>query len=105
VTAMTPEQAALREQLIQRYGELTFTRALEMSGIRCCLQALATDALSPTERVVAYTQASMHLAKLQATFITPQECAAVTECAKRLDSAVDMWALDDVEEREGLPKA
>jgi hypothetical protein len=48
----------------------------------------------------------MHLAKLQASFITPsQECAALTECAKCLDSAVDMWALDDVEEREGLPPA
>jgi hypothetical protein len=53
---MTPEQAQLREQLIKRYGELTFTRALEMSGIRCCLQALATDVLSPVERTVAYTQ-------------------------------------------------
>jgi hypothetical protein len=102
---MTSEQAQLREQLIKRYGEQTFTRALEMSGIRCCLQALATDVLSPVERTVAYTQASMHLAKLQASFITPQECAALTECAKCLDSAVDMWALDDVEEREGLPPA
>jgi hypothetical protein len=99
---MTPEQAQLREQLVRALWRADLHAALEMSGIRCCLQALATDALSPTERTVAYTQASMHLAKLQASFITPQECAALTECAKCLDSAVDMWALDDVEAREGL---
>lgn len=100
---MDAEQAKLRAELIERFGEQTFTRALEMSGIRCCLQALATDALSQTERAVAYTQASMHLAKLQASFITPAECAALTECAKRLDAAADMWALDEIEARDGLP--
>jgi hypothetical protein len=43
------EQQKLRVELIERFGEQTFTRALEMSGLRCCLQALATDALSDLE--------------------------------------------------------
>lgn len=99
------EQSQLRAELIERYGMVTFTRALEMSGIRCCLQALATDVLTKAERQIAYARASMHLAKLQASFMTAAESGAITECAKRLDAALDMWTLDELEQRDGLPPA
>lgn len=100
---MTQEQDALREELIKRYGEVTFTRALEMSGVRNCLQALACDELTKEERAEAYTRAGMHVARWQATYMTPGESAALTECARRIDAALDLWALDDLEQREGLP--
>jgi hypothetical protein len=99
------EQQRLRAELIERYGEVTYKRALEMSGLRCCLQALARDQLSVDERVLAYRRANMHFAQLQASFMTLEQSAQITECAKRLDSAIDMWTLDEIEEREGLPPA
>jgi hypothetical protein len=47
--------------------------------------------------------AGMHLAKLQASYITKGESDKLTECAKRLDAALETWMMDDLEEREGLP--
>lgn len=102
---MTGEQEKLRAELIARYGERTFVRALEMSGIRTCLQALATGALSDVERAAAYSMAGMHLAKLHASFMTAEESASFTECARRIDAAMEAWTLDDIEAREGLPPA
>ena len=99
------EQAALRAELIERFGERTFLRALEMSGVRNCLQALAIDGLSKEERAEAYTRAGMHLAKLQSSFMTTAELAALTECARRIDNAIDMWSFDEIERRDGLPPA
>lgn len=99
------EQQKLRAELIERYGMVTFTRALEMSGLRTCLQALATGELSEVERNTAYMMAGMHLAKLQASFITREESATLTECAKRLDAAMECWTLDELEQRDGLPPA
>lgn len=98
-----PEQTVLRTELITRFGERTFLRALEMSGIRNCLQALACDGLSKEERAEAYMRAGMHLARLQTMFITTADSAALTECARRIDSAIDMWSLDEIEARDGLP--
>jgi hypothetical protein len=67
----------LRAELIERYGELTFTRALEMSGLRCCLQALATDHAEPDRARGGRTRRRACISReLQATIITPQECAA-----------------------------
>ena len=97
------EQTALRAELIRRFGERTFQRALEMSGIRICLQALATDALSEIERKTAYMMAGVHLANLQTSFLNGEDSAAMTECARRLDAAMDMWSLDEIEARDGLP--
>ena len=101
---MTQEQDALRAELIERFGERTFTQALEMSGIRNCLQALACDELTKEERAEAYMRGAMHLAKLQSLFITAEQSASITECAKRIDTALDLWSLDDLERREGLPR-
>jgi hypothetical protein len=102
VNEQQKEQQKLRAELIERFGVVTFTRALEMSGIRTCLQALATGNLSELERNAAYTMASMHLAKWQATYITTEESAKLTECAKRIDAAMEVWTLDDIERRDGL---
>jgi len=101
---MTQEQDALRAELIERYGAMTFDRACQLSGLVNCMIALARDDLSKEERERAYTRAMTHYAKLQATFITAEQSAALTECAKRIDVAVDMWSLDDLERREGLPR-
>jgi hypothetical protein len=99
------EQSQLRADLVRKYGEKTFERALEMSGIRQCLQALACDELSKEERQHAYVMASLHLAKLHASFVTLDESTALTECCRRLDSALDLWIADDIEQRDGLPPA
>ena len=99
------EQAALRAELIGRFGERTFQRALEMSGIRNCLQALAVDGLSKAERQMAYERAGMHFARLQSMFVSSEESAALTECARRIDNAIDMWSFDEIEVRDGLPPA
>lgn len=97
------EQKKLKGELIERYGAVAFKRAMEMSGVRSCLEALATDALSEEERKAAYARAGMHLARLHGTFMTFEESAAMTECAKRIDAAVETWVMDDIEARDGLP--
>ena len=101
---ITQEQATLRAQLIERFGLVAFNRAMEMSGVRNCLQALACDELSKNERAEAYMRAGVHLARLHAMFMTTAESAALTECAKRIDAALDTWMLDEIEERDGLPQ-
>lgn len=99
------EQQKLKAELVERYGAVAFKRAMEMSGVRSCLEALATDALTEEERKVAYARAGMHLAKLHATFMTLEQSNAMTECAKRIDAAIETWAMDDIEARDGLPPA
>lgn len=97
------EQQQLRAALIERYGVVAFNRAMEMSGVRTCLQALATDALSAQERHLAFMRAGMHLSRLHASFMTAEQSAALSECAKRIDAALDMWVVDEIEQRDGLP--
>lgn len=99
----TPEQDQLRADLIARFGLMTYTRAWEMSCLRNCMQALALDEMSAEERAAAYTMAGMHLARLQTTFITAEQSTALTDCAKRIDVAIETWAVDAIEERDGLP--
>lgn len=71
-----------------------------------CLVALASDPdLSPEKRRETYDHASVHLAELLSTLMTAEESAAVSECAKRLDAAIETWMLDDIEARDGLPPA
>lgn len=100
---LNQEQESLREELIERFGMVTFTRATEMSGLRYCLQALACDDLSKEERAAAYVMAGAHLAKLHSTYITNEQSLELTECARRMDAAIDTWLMDDLERREGLP--
>jgi hypothetical protein len=105
VIEQPPELQKLQEELIERFGAVTFARAWHMSSLRNCLQALAHDELTSEERKLAHAAAGLHLAQMQATFITLEQSGALTECAARIDSAIDMWALDELERRDGLPAA
>lgn len=99
----TLEQRQLRAALIAEHGETIFQQAAELSGLTICLVALGADDLSPVERERAFHQAGHHLAKLLETVMPADVSAKVTDCARRLDSAIDMAVLDDIEQREGLP--
>lgn len=97
------EEAKLQAHLIGRYGRLTAERALEMSGMKAAMQALASGTLTEEQRAAAYVMASMHLANLCEMLLTSWEAKALTECSKRIDAAFDLWAADDIERRVGLP--
>lgn len=101
---LTAEQAKFRDDLVKRFGQVTVTRAYELSGLSLALTALAQDELSVERRTRLYEMASLHLAELLGTMLTAQESAAVSDCAKRIDSAMDVWMADQIEARDGLPK-
>jgi hypothetical protein len=67
--------------------------------------ALGRDDLNEAERKRMYDQASLHLGQLLETMMSPALSEKVTECAKRLDEAIALWAADEVERRDGLPPA
>lgn len=100
---MTQEQEKLQADLLAQYGEVIFKQASEFSGLSLCLVALAADELAPAQREHLYRQASLHLAQLLETLMPAAHSANVTECAKRMDAALDTWMADDIERREGLP--
>lgn len=89
-------------QLVERYGHATYSRALEMSGLKICLQALAVENLSAEERQQAFQRAGMHLSRLHASLFTQEESVRITECARVIDGAFDQWAADDVARKAGL---
>jgi len=101
--AMTPEQDKLQADMLAEYGEVIFKQASEFSGLSLCLVALAGEELTPTQREHLYRQASLHLAQLLETLLPPAVSAKITECAKRMDAALDIWMLDEIEKRDGLP--
>lgn len=102
----TVEQRQLFAELRERYGAATLERANHLSGLALCLVALASDdALTKDQRKDTYKSASYHLSRLLSTMLSAEESAAVSECAKRLDAALDTWMLDDIEARDGLPPA
>jgi hypothetical protein len=103
VVIETPEQRQLRADLIKRFGALTFKRAMQLSGLQMCLIGLGADELTFEERAHLVRQASMHLAELIDTAVPAAESAKLVECARRIDTAVELWLLDEKEEREGLP--
>lgn len=98
----TDEQPLLVAKLVARYGAVTYMRALEMSGLRTCMEAMACDGMTQEERLQAYQRAGMHLAKLHASLFTKEESDRITECARVIDGAFDQWAADDVARRAGL---
>lgn len=102
---MTDEQKQLPAALIAAYGEKVYAQAVELSGLSLCLVSLGSDVLTEAERARMYRQASLHVAQLLEAVMPAEHSAKVTECAKRIDSAVDMAALDAIEKRDGLPPA
>lgn len=99
----TLEQRQLHADLVQLYGTKVCQQAHQLSGVALCLVALGTDKLSAAERRDSYVNASAHLALLLESLMTPEESAKVSECAKRMDVAIALWVLDDIEARDGLP--
>lgn len=99
---MTPEQEKLRADLVASYGLPLVEQARHLSGLKLCLQALALDELSAEEREKSYASAGMHLAQLIEMLMTPERSAQLTECAARLDSAIDLWMADEMEKRDGI---
>lgn len=102
---MSDEQDKLMAQLQAQYGPDIVNQAAQLSGLTTCLQALGIEDLKPQEREFAYRQAGFHIAQLIDSLMKPEHAAKVIECAKRTDSAIDMWMLDDIEKRDGLPPA
>lgn len=100
---MTQEQKQLTVTLAAEYGPKVYAQAVELSGLSLCLVSLGADVLTAAERERMYRQASLHLAKLLETVMSPEHSARVTECAKRMDAALDTWMLDAIEMRDGLP--
>lgn len=96
------EQAQLREDLTAEYGEALYGQAVEFSGLALCLTALATDDMTTEERAEIYQQASLHLSALLAVLLPPGTSQKLTECAKRLDAATEIWMADEMARRAGL---
>jgi hypothetical protein len=102
----TPEQQKLRADLIAQYGNAAFERALQLSGLQLCITGLGADHLSTKERERLVRQAGIHLAELIDDLMPSAfESAKVVECARRIDAAIEVWMLDEVEQRDGLPPA
>lgn len=100
---MKPEEQRLRHDLIERFGEREFSIALELAGLRVCLMALAAEGMGDTERRLAHERASAHIAKVLECLVPPGRQNALTECTQRIASALEVWTMDDLEERQGLP--
>lgn len=100
---MTPEQEKLHADLVKKYGLLIVRQARHLSGLTFCLQALALEEIDAEERKKSYARAAAHLANLLETVMTAEYSAKVTECAARIDSAIDLWTADEIEQRDGLP--
>lgn len=101
----TVEQAKLHADLLAAYGPRVCHQAHELSGLTLCLVALATDELSGPERQQTYRLAGAHLARLLETCISTEESTKLGECAKRMDAAIALWVMDDLEEKQGLPRS
>lgn len=95
---MTQEQKKLHEDLVAEYGEKIVGQARDLSGISLCVIGLLTDELSVAERQAAYQRVSGHLARLLESMMSPDHSAKVTACAKRLDAAIEVWTLDELEQ-------
>lgn len=100
----TLEQRRLHEQLVKEYGEPIVLQAWHLGGLAMCMVAMAHDELTSEERASAYQTASGHLSGLLEPLMQNGHAAKVNECARRLDSAIALWMLDDIEARQGFPK-
>lgn len=99
---MSPEQVKEREALVALYGEAVFFQAVELSGLALCLRALADGDMNAGQREWLHQQASLHLAKLLDPLVPAAYSAKLTECAKRIESAADMWMADELARARGL---
>lgn len=99
----TPEQLALRQELVKEYGVHTFKCACDLAALTNCMVALAAGEMTGPERNECFRRAAHHLSSILALVFDVEQALQVTACAKRLDRAVDLWAFDDLEKEDGLP--
>lgn len=99
---MTAEQEQHHADLVKKYGQMIVRQARHLSGLTICLQALALDDLEGDERKESYARAGAHLAELLETMMSAEYSAKVTECASRIDSALELWMADELERKQGL---
>lgn len=99
----TPEQRALREELVKEYGAHAFQCACELASVANCMMALGVGELSAAERNECFHRGARHLSGLLALLLDVEQAQKITACAKRIDRAVDLWAFDDLEKEKGLP--
>lgn len=98
------EQIELARRLMAQYGPAIFRAAGELAMLTNSINALASDALSPEERQEARMRANLHVARLFDHFVPRVEDAAkIVECARRMDSAVDQWLIDELTKDQPLP--
>lgn len=100
---MTPEQEEERQAIVTQYGERVSLQAGELSGLRLCLMALSQREMEPDRRAWLYRQASVHLAQLLEQLMPHEHAAKVTECAQKMEAALEMWIADAHESRDTLP--
>lgn len=98
------EQEKLREDLLAEYGEAIVGQAYELSGLSTCIVSLGCDELTVPQRERLRDQSIDHLTKLLCALLKPGVGERVFECAKRIDAAIETWAVDAIEQREGLPR-
>jgi hypothetical protein len=91
--------------VVAQYGVRIVDQARHLAGLALCMQALALDDLSEEERKKSYARASVHLWQLLETMMSMEYSAKVTECARRIDTATELWTADEIEARDGLPPA
>lgn len=97
------EEKKLHADLLAEYGEAIVNQATELSGLTTCLMALGADDLSKAERERVYHLAAGHVQGLVASVLPTSVIEKLTECAAKIDNAVEMKMLDDIEARDGLP--
>lgn len=99
----TPEQIALRAELLKEYGNHTFQCGCELASLTNCLMALGAGEMNEVERNECFHRGAHHLSALLALVFDVGQAERVIACARRIDRAVDLWASDDLEKERGLP--
>jgi hypothetical protein len=87
-----------KADLTRQYGERAVKLGSCIGKLRNSMAAMR-DINDPAQRYVLFLQAAMSLAEfVEATIPTLDEVKAITACAERIDSLIDVSLLDSVEQ-------
>lgn len=104
---LTAEQAremdATIERLKAKYGARLYTAGSAFMTLTGGLLALCHDSVPEDERKEVYDQCAQCLKGLIQSLGQPGDEEKVVEIARQIDTVVDMWCIDNVEKRRGLP--
>lgn len=104
---LTPEQAREMDATIARlkakYGPRLYTAGSAFMTITGGLAALLHDAVPLAERKEMYDQIALCVHGLIQSLGQPGDAAAIVEIARQIDTVSEMWAIDNIERRRGLP--